>query len=156
MVAALGGATLRTGPGEVYSALEKGVADGAIYPVVPTLDFKLHEVTKFQVRPQVGELIEFLLVNLDSWNKLPKDLQNLITQTVQEMEEEGYKDLTVKGKASEDKLVASGLKVNPLPPAEAEKYEKAFYNPIMEEMIVKRSPDFGPRMKKAADTYRAK
>ena len=41
------------------------------------------------VRPRFGEDVYQILLNLNSWNRLPKDLQDLLTNTAIEMEEEG-------------------------------------------------------------------
>lgn len=153
MVNALGGATVRIAPGEIYSSLEKGVVDGAAWPVLGALDYKWYEVANFQLRPQFGEVIELLLVNLGTWNKMPKDLQNLITQITKEMEEDGYKALTAKVKGEEQKLVNLGMKLNVLPPAEGEKLLKTYYERTLEGIVMKHSPDFGPKMKKLADDF---
>jgi TRAP-type C4-dicarboxylate transport system substrate-binding protein len=153
MVRALGGVTVRVAAGEIYSALEKGVVDGAGFPVFGALDYKWYEVSKFQLRPAFGEVVDCVLVNLDSWSKLPKDLQNLIMQVTMEMEEEGYKDLTTKMKEEEDKLVGLGMKLSVLPPAEADKYIKTYYDRTWEEIVLKYSSDSGPRLKKLVDEF---
>ncbi len=81
---ALGAATVTIAPAEIYSSLEKGVVDAMVWPVVGALDYKWYEVVKFQLRPKFGYLTEQLLMNLDSWNKLLKDLQNYITKETSE------------------------------------------------------------------------
>jgi TRAP-type mannitol/chloroaromatic compound transport system substrate-binding protein len=148
-----GGATVRLAPGEIYSALEKGVVDGAAWPVFGALDYKWYEVAGYQLRPQFGTVVEYLLINLDTWNKLPEDVQKIISQVTMEMEDQSFIDLTNKWKEQEAELVSRGMKLNVLPPAEGEKIIKAFYNRTWDELVLKHAPEFGPKLKKLADEF---
>jgi len=150
---ALGAATVRVAPGEIYSALEKGVVDGAGWPVFGALDYKWYEVAKLQLRPQFGEVVEFLLVNQNIWSKLPKETQDFIAQTTREMEEEGRKTLTDRWSKEESELIRLGMKLNVLPPDEGEKLVKTYYERSWEEIVLKHAPDFGPKLKKLVDEY---
>ena len=122
LVRALGGAAVSIAPGEIYSALEKGVVDGALFPALGILDYKWYEVTKYLLRPRFGDTVYGVLVNLDSWNKLPKDLQNTVIQVVMEMEVEGRKTMTGLLAGEEKELQQRGMEMNVLPPAEARKF----------------------------------
>lgn len=153
MVKALGGATVRIAGGEIYSSLEKGVVDGAAWPVLGALDFKWYEVAKLQLRPAFGEVVEILLVNVNTWAKLPKDMQDLITQVTIEMENEAYKGLKERWIKEEAELVRLGMKLNVLPPAEGEKLQRVFYERSWEESVLKLSGDLGPKLKKLIDEY---
>ena len=51
MVEAFGGTTITTAPGEVYTALERGVADGYGWPVTGIFDLGWEKVTKFRLEP---------------------------------------------------------------------------------------------------------
>src|SRR4029079_13995057 len=51
IVEALGGTTVTTAPGEVYTALERGVVDGYGWPVTGIFDLGWEKVTKFRVEP---------------------------------------------------------------------------------------------------------
>ena len=156
LIKSLGGATVKVKIGEVYAALDKGIVDGAAAPISLALDFKWYEVAKFQLRPQFGELVEIILMNRNTWNNLPKDLQELVMQVQIEMEEEGYKYLTAKGKEEEQKLVNLGMNLNVLPPSEGKKLVKAFYDQTWKGVVLKHSPDFGPKMKELTDKFIAK
>ena len=48
IVEALNGAAITTAPGEVYTALERGVVDGYGWPVLGIFDFGWEKVTKFR------------------------------------------------------------------------------------------------------------
>ena len=51
IVQALGGTPVTTPPGEVYTALERGVADGYGWPVTGIFDLGWEKVTKFRMEP---------------------------------------------------------------------------------------------------------
>jgi len=48
---ALGATVVQTAPGEVYTALERGVVDGYGWPIGGIFDFGWHEKTKYRVDP---------------------------------------------------------------------------------------------------------
>jgi len=66
----LGASLLRTAPGEVYTALERGTVDGYGWPTQGVLDLGWHEVTKYRVDPAFYRAAVEVLVNLETWNRL--------------------------------------------------------------------------------------
>ena len=148
---ALGASTVQIPAGEIYSSLEKGVVDGAAWPVIGALDYKWYEVADYQLRPQFGQVSEFLLVNLDTWNKIPKDLQDRIIEITIETEDECYKNLTERYLEQEQKLIDLGMELCILPEEEGEKLLQVYYDRSWEEIVLQYAPEFGPRLKKIAD-----
>jgi len=90
-----------------------------------------------------------VLVNLSSWNRLTKDLQDLLTNTAIGMEEEYHAGMVGTLKSEEEELQKRGMELLVLPPMEAKKYHDAFYEHSWEELILKKDPEFGPRLKEA-------
>ncbi len=70
MFSALGANLVRTAPGEVYSALERGAIDGYGWPSQGILDLGWDEQTKYRVDPSFYNVDVNFLVNLDVWNGL--------------------------------------------------------------------------------------
>jgi TRAP-type C4-dicarboxylate transport system substrate-binding protein len=70
IVEALGGTTVTTAPGEVYTALERGVVDGYGWPVTGIFDLGWEKVTKFRMEPAFYSVEVDVLVNLDVWKGL--------------------------------------------------------------------------------------
>jgi TRAP-type transport system periplasmic protein len=153
LIKALGGASVKLAGGEIYSALEKGVIDGACQTAFGAWDFKLYEVAKYMLKPFYGEVAELYYVNLNSWAKLPKDLQDLLIQAVKEVEIEGRKNLIAKYQKDEAEMLRLGMKINELPPAEGTKLVKTYYDRSWDEIVLKYAPDTGPKLKKLADEY---
>ena len=58
-------------PGEVYTALERGVVDGYGWPIHGIFDLNWHEKTKFRVDPGFYNAEVSLIMNLDTYKKLP-------------------------------------------------------------------------------------
>ena len=67
----LGASPVVLPPSEIYTSLEKGVVDGAGWPVLGVLDYRWYEVAKYLVRPTFGMLTYPIFFNLDAWKKLP-------------------------------------------------------------------------------------
>jgi TRAP-type C4-dicarboxylate transport system substrate-binding protein len=76
---------------EVYTALERNVTDCAITGIISGFTQKWHEVTDSLYILPVQWGVNFTGVNLDSWNKLPKDVQDFLEANFQEMGEAIWK-----------------------------------------------------------------
>ena len=68
--ASMGASLIQTPPGEVYTALERGVVDGYGWPVQGIFDLNWHEKTRFRVDPGFYNAEVSIVVNLDAWKKL--------------------------------------------------------------------------------------
>ncbi len=65
--------------GEVYTSLQRGTIDGAVFPDYGLRQYKLWEVVHQVVGPYILPAIVLpLWMNLDVWNSLPKELQDTI------------------------------------------------------------------------------
>lgn len=80
--AALGANLVQTAPGEVYTALERGVIDGYGWPIQGIFDLGWQEKTKYRVDPGFYNVDVNFLVNLDTWNKKLDDKQRALLQRI--------------------------------------------------------------------------
>ena len=67
---ALGATVVQTAPGEVYTALERGVVDGYGWPITGIFDLGWQEKTKYRVDPGFYSAEVSILINNDTWAKL--------------------------------------------------------------------------------------
>ncbi len=67
---ALNANVITTPPGEVYTALERGVVDGYGWPIGGIFDLNWHEKTKFRVDPGFYDAEVSLIMNLPAYKKL--------------------------------------------------------------------------------------
>jgi TRAP-type C4-dicarboxylate transport system substrate-binding protein len=107
----LGASPVVLPPGEVYTALEKGVVDGAAWPSIGVLDYKWNEVAKYLLRPLYGSSTYYLFVNLKTWNGLSKTQQAVLLEQGKKMGDFWDPEWLRLTKVEQDKLVADGSKV---------------------------------------------
>jgi TRAP-type C4-dicarboxylate transport system substrate-binding protein len=67
---ALNANVITTPPGEVYTALERGVVDGYGWPIGGIFDLNWHEKTKFRIDPGFYDAEVSLVMNLPAYRKL--------------------------------------------------------------------------------------
>jgi TRAP-type transport system periplasmic protein len=82
MVNALGGAATVVSGAEQYTALQRGTVNGTIYVPYTGITYKLFEVVKFITMPWICLGQQQIIVNLDSWNSLPKEYQDILVEEV--------------------------------------------------------------------------
>ena len=80
MMKALGAVPIQMPPSDLFTALERGVVQGQVMPSYVLRPFGLVKVTKYMVFPGMFDSPNTLIVNLDTWKKLPKHLQELMTE----------------------------------------------------------------------------
>jgi len=66
--------------GEVYPALQRGTVDALIFYAYGLKDYKFFEVAKTFTKPAVFTWADDLWINKDSFDKLPKDLQDTLVR----------------------------------------------------------------------------
>ncbi|MGQ0652696.1 MAG: TRAP transporter substrate-binding protein DctP [Betaproteobacteria bacterium] len=139
---ALGATVVQTPPGEVYTALERGVVDGYGWPINGIFDFNWHEKTKFRVDPGFYNAEVSLVMNLDKWKALNPAQRDLLMKHViaLEAQNEAWK------KVNEDdirKQKEAGIQVI--------SFDKQYYDRAYEVAwtnAIKASPTYGPQMRK--------
>lgn len=85
---ALGANVITTPPGEVYTALERGVVDGYGWPIGGIFDLNWHEKTKFRVDPGFYDAEVSLIMNLPAYRKLSEAQRTFLNRQVLALEAE--------------------------------------------------------------------
>ena len=62
---------------DAYIALERGTIDACMYPWGAVRAFRLHEVTQAHTRITLDRPIACMVMNLETWNSLPPDIQKV-------------------------------------------------------------------------------
>ena len=148
MVEAFGGTTITTAPGEVYTALERGVADGYGWPVTGIFDLGWEKVTKFRLEPGFYAVEVNVLVNLDTWKSL-NDAQKKVLADAAAWLEGLDSENEALIKAERDKQGAAGIQ--PITFSEAD--SKAFLaksNDVAWQSVIKRAPETGAKLRALA------
>jgi TRAP-type C4-dicarboxylate transport system substrate-binding protein len=111
---------------ESYEALQRGTINATGTPYHNVETFKYYEVAPYMIRPPVySSTFMITYVSLDTWNSLPKDVQDVMTEIFAEMER-----LTMEGakifNENNDKMAANhGVEVIVLPDEEVEKWKES-------------------------------
>lgn len=155
LIKALGGASVNTAPAEIYASLQTGVVDGITWPSLEVLTTKYYEVVKYIVLPDFGDNAEVMFVNLDSWKKLPKDLQDIVMKAEVEVETESYPVLNKAYVDERQELTRRGMELISLPPAEQQKFLETFWNASWNQSA-NWDPATSAKMKQIAENWRAK
>jgi TRAP-type C4-dicarboxylate transport system substrate-binding protein len=83
-----GAVPVQTSLPETYTSLQTGVYDGLIIFPSGWANFKLHEVAKYYTEIGFGAITwHGLTINTARWNKLPKEVQDIIVEVAREYED---------------------------------------------------------------------
>jgi TRAP-type C4-dicarboxylate transport system substrate-binding protein len=144
---ALGATVMQTAPGEVYTALERGVVDGYGWPIGGIFDNNWHERTKFRVDPGFYDAEVSLLVNLDAWKRLTPAQRDALTR--QALAFEGQNGFWKTYAQEETRRQAqAGLSVIRFEGAQGKAYLDRAYEAAWAG-IIKASPEHGPKLREA-------
>jgi TRAP-type C4-dicarboxylate transport system substrate-binding protein len=126
LVEPLGGSLVNLDGGEIYAALEKGVVNGAAWPVLGAVNFKFNEVAKYMLRPRFGYSPFTLTMNMNSFKKLSKDDQALLLKLGEQIENEVPAKFEKAMSDEVAKLKELGVQETTLDPALFEKVNRSF------------------------------
>ncbi len=142
---ALGATVMQTAPGELYTALERGVVDGYGWPIGGIFDLGWQEKTKFRVDPGFYDAEVSLIVNLDTWKKLSPTQREVLTR--QALAFEGQNDFWKTYAEDEIKRQAqTGIQVIRFEGAQGQQYVDRAYETAWAALI-KASPEHGPKLR---------
>ena len=141
----MGGNVLTIAPGEVYTALERGVIDGYGWPVSGIFDLNLQEHTKYRVEPGFYNTEVGVLMNLNTWKRLNDKQRAVLTDAAIWMENLNLEN-PKKWEEEKKRQTAAGIQPIVFSPAETAAYAKRSTDTIWES-INKRSPEHGPKLR---------
>jgi TRAP-type C4-dicarboxylate transport system substrate-binding protein len=136
-VEAMGAAPVATDPGEVFTALERNMVKGYGWPSLGISDFGWDSVTKFVIEPAFYQVDVMAILNINAWNKLPKNIQDLLTASMQEVEKEAQQHFATLITQDRDNLKKKGIQEIKLSAEEAGKYLETAYDASWKEVLKK-------------------
>jgi TRAP-type transport system periplasmic protein len=139
---------------EQYMSLDRGVIDGTVTAYESFMQMKLNEVCKNGVTDSLAIGSMFVLMNKDKWNALPKDLQVLVDQAVQDFGPVLISMTKDPDSSWPDTVRKQGMNVYAFSPEEAAKL-KALADPIKKAWISEREAKGlpGQKMMDFIDSY---
>ena len=142
---ALGAQVITTPPGEVYTALERGVVDGYGWPIGGIFDLNWQEKTKFRVDPGFYDAEVSLIVNLDKWKALTPKQREYLNQQALAFEKQN----DFWAKFSQDEIArqaAAGIQTISFEGAQRTEFLNKAYEAGWAG-VIKSSPQHGPRLR---------
>jgi TRAP-type C4-dicarboxylate transport system substrate-binding protein len=148
IVDALGGTAITTAPGEVYTALERGVVDGYGWPILGIFDFGWEKVTKYRMEPSFYAAEVNVLVNLDAYKGLTAAQRKVLDDAALWLE--GLDSESVAAIAAErERQAKAGIQAIDFGPAAAKAFiDKA--NDVAWQAVIRRAPENGPKLRQLA------
>jgi TRAP-type C4-dicarboxylate transport system substrate-binding protein len=132
-------------PTEVYTALQRGVVDGAIWPTF-IKDWGWPELIKYILNPGFFTVEAGAFINLDKWNTIPKDLQDVLLKAAVKIEN---RCLEVFPKLIEKEMAVwkkAGMQFTSLPAEDTRKFIDTA-NEVTWNEVIRQAPEDGPKFK---------
>jgi len=148
VVEALGGTAVTTAPGEVYTALERGVVDGYGWPILGIFDLGWDKVTKYRLEPPFYSVEVGVLVNLDAWKALTDAQRKVLEDAAAWLETLDDENVAVI-KAEVDRQKQAGIAPLDFGPAESKRF-LGVANEAAWAAVIKRSPEVGAKLRQLA------
>ena len=105
-----------------YNSLQTGVIEGTIVFELAITPYKFYEVAPYITKISFGaQQASDLTVNLNRWQKFPKDLQAIFIDVAKEYEQRVAVAYQAAGQKSMDYAAEHGAKISTLPAAERKK-----------------------------------
>ena len=124
-ISALGGAPQSMSVADVYSALEKGVVDGAIAGFSSFIDRSWYEVGSYVVDEFFTKTLDAFVCNLDWWNGLSADEQAMLQSACQSAYEWTCQASVEAETSAKEALAEKGVELVQLTPEERARWEEA-------------------------------
>jgi TRAP-type C4-dicarboxylate transport system substrate-binding protein len=141
---ALGATVVQTAPGEVYTALERGVVDGYGWPITGIFDLGWQEKTKYRVDPGFYSAEVSILINKNTWAKLNAAQKKIISDAAAAAEAQA--DTAKENQADTERQKAAGIQAITFKGADAKTWHDKAYGAGWSG-IIKQSPEHGPKLK---------
>lgn len=125
--------------GETYTALQRGVVDGFGWPTIGPLEWGWLEFCKYVIDiPFYARQNALILMNLDTWNKFPKPVQDKLMEITIKFEPE-MKAYFVKAiKREKEKMAKIGVHRIKFSPEDTKKFvdaaDEAFWEGLQEKV----------------------
>ncbi|MGP0094442.1 MAG: TRAP transporter substrate-binding protein DctP [Xanthobacteraceae bacterium] len=148
VVEALGGTAITTAPGEVYTALERGVVDGYGWPVTGIFDLGWEKVTKYRLEPAFYSVEVNVLVNLDAWKSLTEPQRKVLNDAALWLEGLDAESPAII-KAEVDRQTATGIQPIDYGPEQSKAFLDRAYE-VAWQSVIKRAPETGPKLRALA------
>ena len=126
ILSAAGASAIHMPVAERYTALQTGVIEAEFLPWDISFAYKYQDYNKHATWVDMGAAMPTMLtVNLDFWNKLPEDLQNIMLQVAEEATQRNADLIKSRREAAIAGFKAAGVTIHEMPFEERVKWANA-------------------------------
>ena len=120
---------------EVYTALQKKTTEGVLHATASHVTYKWYETCKNFTKLDYAANAWFLVVNKNTWAKLPTDIQQIIKEVSSEWSVVWTYAYQVKGEQEAFAKIfpQAGVKIIEMPAGEKEKLKELASKPLWDE-----------------------
>lgn len=155
IIEALGGSPVSGQPyTESYSLIEKGTVDGVITAPAAMRVFALTDVADYMTAAYMVPAVHGFSINLDSWNKLPKKIQNILEEEAKKQSDVIDQWLVGEWEKDFGIIADAGVDIYYVPDSELVRWREAC-QPVIDQLMAQYG-DFGDKVMKIADEANAK
>jgi TRAP-type C4-dicarboxylate transport system substrate-binding protein len=145
----LGGSPVHVSAFEVYDALQKGVVDASLIATTGWLQVKLYEVASHLTLVYLLPANVMMSINLDVWNSLPKNIQDILLEEGQQAGREIDNAMIKAEEETPVKLAECGMEIYTLDKAERDRWQELL-RPYNEKLIADMG-EFGQKLTQVVD-----
>jgi TRAP-type C4-dicarboxylate transport system substrate-binding protein len=132
---------------DYYNAMERGLVDAVCgVPLDVWVSLGAHEVTKYVIDHPYYVSTAVAIMNLNNWKKLPKNLQDLLTETMVEYEKEKEVQEQKTRDEARQKMINTKIEFYKLAPAVADWYVSTAYKAAWDYQQ-NRFPEVTPKLR---------
>jgi len=147
-VEALGGQPIVMGRGEIFTAMERGVVQGFSNLNSEIKALGWGDVVKYRIDPSFYDTMVFAAINLDVWKSLNATQKAKLEEAANHLETTLNDRIAARDVESGKSQIKAGVfQAIALPPQDAKRYVDLAYKGMW-DTVVKRSPEFGARVRK--------
>src|SRR6516164_7009778 len=143
---ALGGTVVQTAPGEVYTALERGVVDGYGWPITGIFDLGWQEKTKYRVDPGFYTAEVSVLINKSTWDKLTAEQKAILQKAGAEGEAEAIPEFAKLNAEDTERQAKAGIEPITFDAAATKRYLDQAYEAGWAG-VIRQSPEQGAKLR---------
>ena len=139
-------------PSELYTALQRGIVQGAWRNPSDAWTQGEHGVYKTILEPPIsGSPVTGLYIAGRIWSKMPSDLRALVTKTMNDLQPAMHDYFAHATEEATQRYQKAGVKVVKLPSEDSAKIVKAMNS--YWDVLIKKDPKYGPQLKAALEPY---
>lgn len=135
---------------EIFTALERGVIEGTSWPIQGPRERGWTKFLQYIINhPFYAKNNCVILMNIDTWNKLPEDVKSQVDELTASFERDMVAYFENQIQTEWDLVMKEGVKAIEFPPADAKHFLDTAYNAEWAD-LEKKIPDLVPLLKKTS------